>query len=110
MENYDDVIYSRDVIDRIEKLENERADLAHDYALAIVDNEPQDVIEVAKDSLDAWDADNGEELRTLKALAEQCEGYGDWEHGDTLIRRSYFVDYAQELLEDCRAMFPGISR
>ena len=49
-----------------------------------------------------WDAsDEGQELKALKSLADECEGYGDWEHGETLIRESYFQAYAQELAEDC---------
>jgi hypothetical protein len=53
-------------------------------------------------ALAEWDAsDEGQELKILKALADQCEGYGDWSYGETLIRESYFQDYAQELAEDC---------
>ena len=57
-----------------------------------------------------WDAsDEAEELRALKALADQCEGYGDWEHGETLIARSYFQTYAQELAADIGAIDPSAS-
>lgn len=53
-------------------------------------------------ALAEWGAsDEGQELKTLKALADQCEGYGDWDYGETLIRESYFQSYAQELAEDC---------
>ena len=42
------------------------------------------------------------ELKALEALAEEAEGYApDWTHGETLIRDSYFTDYAKDLLEDC---------
>ena len=75
--NYDDVIDSRDIIERIEELESD-------------------------DNRD--DADN-DELKILKELAEECSGYAsDWEYGETLIRDSYFKDYAQELAEDCCEM------
>ena len=30
-----------------------------------------------------------------------AEGSPDWEHGETLIRDSYFEEYAQELAESC---------
>ena len=75
IENCKNVIDSRDVIERIDELEN----------------------------IDEADLDNGEkdELTALKALVEQCEGYGDWELGEVLIRRSYWIEYVQELLEDC---------
>lgn len=83
IESYEDIIDSRDVIARIEELEFER-DAAEDPA--------------------AWDAENSEEaeeLAALKDLAAQGESCGDWIHGATLIRDSYFETYAQELAEDC---------
>lgn len=48
------------------------------------------------------DTDDAHELKILEALAKQGEDYApDWEHGETLIRYSYFTEYVQELLEDC---------
>lgn len=73
--NIDDIIDSRDVIARIEDLES---DIEHGQ------NESGDV----------------EELKSLKTLAEECEDYSDWKHGETLIRDSYFTDYCKEMLED----------
>jgi hypothetical protein len=71
--NSDDVIDSRDVIARIDELEND---------------ENLDLVEVA-------------ELDALKALAEEAEQYAeDWSYGSTLIRDSYFTDYAEELCKD----------
>tara|TARA_Y100000310_G_scaffold88541_1_gene85556 strand:- start:196 stop:546 length:351 start_codon:yes stop_codon:yes gene_type:complete len=69
IKNTEDVIDSRDVIERIEYL-NAAALFSH-------------------------------ELVTLKALAKECGDYSDWEHGEQLIRESYFVEYAQELAGDC---------
>jgi hypothetical protein len=71
--NLDDLIDSRDVIDAIGELENEENLSEGDEVL----------------------------LGELKELASECEGYGDWEYGATLIRASYWVDYAQEMLVDC---------
>jgi len=74
--NDDDTIDSRDVIARIEELASELRDE------------------------DCLSKEDGEELRTLRALAEEAEGYAaDWHHGETLIRDSHFKDYAQELAE-----------
>ena len=42
----------------------------------------------------------GDELKALEDLAEEAEGSPDWPHGETLIRDSYFEDYARELAED----------
>ena len=41
---------------------------------------------------------------TIRALADQCEDGGDWRHGETLIRESYFETYAQELADDIGAI------
>lgn len=78
--NYDDVIDSRDIIERIDELREQISELK---------NEKQNV-----DDLE-------EELSTLEALAEEGESLSDWEYGVTLIRDSYFKEYAQEFAEDC---------
>jgi hypothetical protein len=59
---------------------------------------------VTKDGVMGLDEEEQEELEALEALAAQCEGYGDWEHGEALIRGSYFEEYAQELAEDIGAI------
>jgi hypothetical protein len=42
-----------------------------------------------------------EELRNLLSLQEEAEGYSeDWKYGSTLIRDSYFAEYAEELVRD----------
>lgn len=109
--NTDDVIDSRDVIERIEELEGERQDLQDAFETA-VDNELQNTDPEQRETLNTvrndaykaltdWDDENKAELDALKALAEEAEGYApDWRHGATLVRVSYFEDYARELLED----------
>ncbi len=94
--NTDDVIDSRDVIERIEELEGEREALVE----AITDAGADFLDETQKELAD-WDEENKAELDALKALTEEAEGYSeDWRHGATLVRDSYFEDYARELLED----------
>lgn len=102
---YDDVIDLHDVIARVEGLREEREAIAEngtdcesEYDAAIREN------------LKTWDAENGEELATLEALLAECKGAGgdeQWE-GDwypvTLVRDSYFEDYAQELADDIGAI------
>jgi len=89
--NMDDVIDSRDVIARIEELEAERETLCDD------DAQPGAVSE--------WDeSPEAEELAALKALQSEAEGYADWAYGETLVRDSYFEEYAQQLAEDCGMM------
>ncbi len=81
---FDDIIDSRDIIARIECLESERDSLDEDT------------------SLEEWnESDEGQELKVLTALAEEASGYSsDWEHGEALIRDSYFAEYAEQLAED----------
>jgi hypothetical protein len=74
--NSDDYIDSRDVIARIEEL----------------------------DACDSLDVEELEELETLRKLADEGEGLADWQYGETLIRDSYFVDYARDLAEDIGAI------
>lgn len=109
--NTDDVIDSRDVIERVEELEAERQELQDaldeivqirsDNELNGVQDTEIDTHRAALDALIEWDDENKAELDALKALAEEAEGYSeDWRHGATLVRDSYFEDYARELLED----------
>jgi hypothetical protein len=83
IENTDDIIDSRDVIERIEALEEARESMAN--------------------AVEHWPgSEESEELATLTALADEASQYSeDWRYGSTLIRRSYFVDYCKEMLEDC---------
>jgi len=75
--NYDDIIDSRDVIERIAELEDD-------------DNRSE--------------SDN-KELAALNSLAEDAADYcDDWEHGAFLIRYSFFKEYAQELADDIGAI------
>jgi hypothetical protein len=91
--NMDDVIDSRAVIARIEELE------------AIC--RPIHNVDTGEDEMDpAYTADEregaAEELAALEALADDASQYAeDWQYGETLIRDSYFREYAQELAEDC---------
>ena len=84
-----DVIDSRDIIERITELERN----TEDEIITLIDNEDWAAID---------DIDNDElsELAELKKLASQCEGVGDWEYGELLIRRSYWIAYVEELLRD----------
>ena len=57
-------------------------------------------LEEARKSLEDEDPDEVEELRILKDLEEQAQGYCDWRYGATLIRESYFETYAEELADE----------
>lgn len=79
--NSDDIIDSRDVIARIEELE-----------------------EMREEESDDWTDDDEIELAELRDLAERGEICTDWVHGATLIRDSYFETYAEQLAEDIGAI------
>lgn len=112
--NSDNVIDSRDVIARIEELEDKaeaietaKTDLAEfdpqdcgDHEDAAAD--ARDKLQEALDDAEAdFDEDEREELKTLKSLADDAEGYAeDWRHGSTLIHEDYFVEYCRELVVD----------
>lgn len=84
--NMDDVIDSRDIIERLTELAEQYVASQNDGGEPLTDDEKH-------------------ELDTLKALADEAEDYAeDWEYGETLIRDSYFKDYAQELAEDIGAI------
>lgn len=110
--NREDVIDSREVIERIEELENELEMACIDideledgrfrYSPEKRDHEVYDSEEEAKKAAidNAGLDDEVEELAKLKSLQEQCEGYSDWKHGEMLIRDDYFETYAQNLAEE----------
>lgn len=83
--NTDDVIDSRDVIERIEELEE-----------SVNDGE-------------TLTSEERDELEALRRLAQQGEHCGDWEYGEALIRDSYFTDYARELADDIGSLPAEIS-
>ena len=83
----EDIIDVRDIIERVEELEEEREGL---------DKTDPD-----------RDADLAAEHCQLAHILEELKGYGgdeqwrgDW-YPVTLIRESHFTDYTQEMLEDC---------
>jgi hypothetical protein len=99
--NTEDTIDSRDVIARIEELRSDLDSLNDDIA----DAEGADATEAAQEVLKEWEEEYVEELRALEALASEAEGYAaDWSYGETLIRDSYFKEYAQDLADDIGAV------
>lgn len=118
--NSDDIIDIRNVIARVEALQEERealVDTSQEANAAYMGAREDDVIQTLLEQRDAavaalteWDGENDEELKHLVALLDECRGNGgdeQWE-GDwypvTLIRDSYFKTYAQELADDIGAI------
>jgi antirestriction protein len=62
------------------------------------------IAELETGDIEEWDTYPGE-LDALRTFAADGADYsGDWEYGATLIRDSYFQEYAQELAEDIGAV------
>ena len=101
--NTDDVIDSRDVIERIDELTAERDKLIGAREAVTVDD--VDAYNTVVHYLKQWHEDYGTELDDLVALAIEASDYAaDWEYGETLIRDTYFQDYAEQLAEDIGAI------
>lgn len=73
--NMDDTIDSRDIMERIKELED------------ITDT-------------DINTAEEQEELKVLRALAEEGKQSPDWEYGEQFINKNYFTEYCEELCKD----------
>ena len=99
--NLEDVIDIRDVIERFEELESEFETAMEN----VPDNERGNMDNAAWKE---WtESEEAEELKTLTSLLDDFKGAGgdeqwrgDW-YPVTLIRDSYFTDYTKELLEEC---------
>lgn len=125
IDNSEDILNSKDIEDRIDDLEGDRAALeedrdnaqeAYDDFMAERDQsedgetadeseegrELADALAFARKALADWDtSDEAEELKTLKAFRDELEPYvADWHYGETIIRDSYFEEYARDLAED----------
>ena len=74
---YYDQIDSRDILERLEELQARINDA------------------------EVLDDDEQLEFDALRELAEECEGYSDWEYGEQLINVDYFTDYIAQIIEDC---------
>ena len=101
--NSEDFMDSRDIIERIEELEAERAALTDEIdEIAERDGDEGRALDEAKSALGTWDAgDEAAKLKILLALQNEAQGYApDWRHGATLIRDTYFTEYAKELAHD----------
>lgn len=94
-----DIIDSRDINTRLADLGSTR-DLLQD---AVHDAETDEARTAAEQALTDWD--DADEYATLGALCDEGErSFSDWAHGESLIRDSYFEDYARELADDIGAI------
>jgi hypothetical protein len=82
----DDMLDSRDIIERIDELVAEI-----------------EAAEANNGDVDGLTTDEIEALRVELAMWREFESAGaeDWEHGAQFIRSPYFKDYAEQLAEEC---------
>lgn len=90
--NDQDILDSRDIIERIDELESLRDSLSE--ALESGDAELIERCELS------FGEEEREELRVLSELAEEASSSPDWQYGESLIRESHFVEYARQFAED----------
>lgn len=106
--NSQDVIDSRDIIDRIESLESELMD-AHEGETSEPEMGFDEWLEKATEYHTHPFTGAARELKTLRNLAEEASGSPDWQYGETLIRDSYFEEYAEQLADDIGAIDRSLS-
>ncbi len=115
--NQDDYIDSRDVISRIDELTDEIDELnAHEmrptgtrdvWEARELEDDEWTIVEghhaSEGDARESYTEEQVAELDVLEALQDEASG-GDWEHGATLIRETYFEEYARQLADDIGAI------
>ena len=108
--NSQDIIDSRNVIDRIDHLDSELRDAYEGSGGKRKKKKFEEwVNDTAEDDRHTLQ-DAAKELKALKSLQDEAEGYcSDWKYGAALIRESYFEDYARELAEDIGAVPKDLS-
>jgi DNA repair exonuclease SbcCD ATPase subunit len=97
--NYMNIIDSRDVIADIEELETNIERINDEIEELKLEEDPlnNEKIESIQDEI----KDLQEELDILTYLEDQAEPYcSNWPYGEILIKDSYFSEYAEELARD----------
>lgn len=98
--NSEDILDSRDIIARFDELQT-------DILIAFEEKNSEDA-ELDWEKIDPFewlDGDEADEYNNLKSLIEEASAYaGDWKDGATLVRDTYFEDYAEELADDIGAI------
>lgn len=102
-----DIIDTRDIVERIKELEDERAAIETAAKEAHGTETPEANARVAA-ALTEWDdGDEAEELKVLLQVREDYCGSEDFENGEALIADHYFEEYAEELAENIGAITKG---
>ena len=125
--NTDDVIDSRDIIERIEELTGDFQALVDDIENAETEEDKEaafvalsdwlgdedvtdelkalDFVDLDFDAVSVWaEVDDAHDLKVLLALADEADCSPGWAYGGTLIHEDYFTRYIEELIHDCYEM------
>jgi hypothetical protein len=106
LDNTQDILDIRDLIERIEELTAERDDLRE--AVKVSDRVEDEA--KALSALQDWEDEDAGELKEMVDFVEQFRGYGGDHQWDgswfpvTFIRDSYFEEYAEEMARDIGAI------
>lgn len=113
IDNTQNTLDSRDIIERLEALQSEReacADAVSDCEEAYAYHDSDDTKSTpeykdlcqARANLSEWDnSEEALELMMLTKLNEQGESYNsDWIHGVEIINDDYWLDYVTQLIDD----------
>jgi len=111
MLNFESVVDSRNIEERIEELESDRQDLLdilEEEETALDDIEPDEdntdefeAVKQARQALEEFDKydNDGGDLKKLVALRDDV-GSSEWIDGIDLINEDYWVEYVEEMLKD----------
>ena len=121
--NTDNVIDSRDIIERIDELTGDFQALVDDIEAAETDVERGTAFDdlatwlighteiapdlealdgITFDDVSDWaESDDAHELKALLALADEADCSPGWSYGEMLINEDYFTEYIEELINDC---------
>lgn len=102
IDNTQDVMDSRDIIERIEELEGALTE-AQEEAGGVDSEFDARIAGIIKEPTH-WHYKDAVELVALKKLAGEAEDSPDWQYGEALIRESHFTAYAQDLANDFGAV------
>jgi hypothetical protein len=111
--HFDDIIDVRDIIARVEELQETRDALREEFD-AMPENAGVDFDHWVRNQ-EGFSSEDADELQQLESFLADLQGMGgdeqwrgDW-YPVTLVRDSYFKDYAQELADDIGAIPAGAS-
>ena len=94
-----DIIYSRDIIERIKELKENFSICPH-CREGLLEEESINTNKCPDCEQKLLESDEINELGALKNIVDQASGCEDFEHGEGLIHESFFTEYCEQLCED----------